>query len=263
VNSIGPRASDDRSLTLDYNDVLATFALSRAQRTMGRLHMPLDSRWCEFKTPQPIAPDGSFSWRIEWLAATRPSRVVYTNASVLAPTWAPWHGYRVRGFGILPDPDAPPAGPEWTFVLPDPALRIQPWEIRVHPPGSMLFAELQWRPGYADARPVISGWKPGYRQSHLKAAEHGLELLFKLSPASGGRPRGTLKGQVWKREDYIAWWREAQFGYGLRENPHLRDLGDAMGVSADTAGARLRNLKPPLHWPPRSFPDEWEPESDD
>ena len=82
------------------------------------------------------------------------------------------------------------------------------------------------------------------------------------SKRGGGRPLGAVKGEVWPRQRYIDWYREASQDYasGGNRRVKLRELGEAMGVTDDTARARLRDLDPPLPWPPESHLEEWDPD---
>ena len=78
---------------------------------------------------------------------------------------------------------------------------------------------------------------------------------------AGGRGKGWRKGPVWQRRDYIDWYQSYLAESDLDpKSPTLADLGKAMGVSPDTAGRRLKDLKPPLPWPPQAHPDIWDPD---
>jgi len=78
---------------------------------------------------------------------------------------------------------------------------------------------------------------------------------------AGGRGKGWRKGLLWKRRDYFDWYQSYLAESALDPKPPtLADLGKAMEVSADTAGRRLRDLKPPLPWPPWDHPDIWDPD---
>ncbi len=96
------------------------------------------------------------------------------------------------------------------------------------------------------------------------AAVGALRWLERLSGHTfpGGRRKGSIKGRRWVRAHYIAWYREAGQAYAGDGQPlTLKHLGEAMGVSADTARERLRHDDVNLPWPPETDLEAWDPDA--
>ena len=66
---------------------------------------------------------------------------------------------------------------------------------------------------------------------------------------AGGRPKGSFKGKHWGRREILEWCEAATDPYASDGEPiKLKELGNAMGVSDETAGKRVRDAG--LAWPP-------------
>jgi hypothetical protein len=79
------------------------------------------------------------------------------------------------------------------------------------------------------------------RRAHRWWGEH-FEWLTLSGSAQAGRKKGSRKGRRMTRQEIIEWWIEAEAAYADDADggePTLGDLGDYMGVSAKTAGARV------------------------
>jgi hypothetical protein len=76
----------------------------------------------------------------------------------------------------------------------------------------------------------------------------------------GGRQKGWRKGRVWSRGAVIDWKGDCDLD---GEPATLSALAEAFGVkSPQTVRRRLRELDPPLPWPPEQHPDAWDPYPD-
>ena len=175
-----------------------------------------------------------------------------------------WRGYHLVLFGLLRHvamPDLPPfARPATTPGCP-PAIflecvGLELWRARAY--RSLidpLIAEQHWWPGQKGAvafsRETIA---PGARiaSTALTAARDGRKLLHRLPLRlnKGGSPKGWRKGRVWTRREILEWYSEAGSTFASDRTPTLSELGADMGVSAGTAGSRVRGAE--LHWPPTS-----------
>jgi hypothetical protein len=103
-----------------------------------------------------------------------------------------WSGYRYEALGCL-KADHPlshrrrAAAMEAlvfnSFMVED----VELWLRRVRPPGTTLYAEVQWRPGYTEPEPFIGGW-PARRtkDAEITRARKALGLIGEIS-GHGGR----------------------------------------------------------------------------
>jgi hypothetical protein len=106
-------------------------------------------------------------------------------------------------------------------------------------------------------RPVIAATTDG-TPTQLRKVQHILDAAG-LKWKGGGRPLGSRKGRVWERQDYIDWYREASQAYAREDTAlKLEHLGEAMGVSDDTARRRAHEAGFP--WPPEAYLDIWDPD---
>jgi hypothetical protein len=79
--------------------------------------------------------------------------------------------------------------------------------------------------------------------------KRALRDITGIKPNPGGRRKGSVKGRAWSRREILEWYSEASDAYARdRSMPRLKDLGQAMEVSEDTASTRVRDAN--LSWPP-------------
>jgi hypothetical protein len=170
-------------------------------------------------------------------------------------------GLDFQVFGRVVDtPSTPLYWPLETTRTGGPAVEV--WAVAVAI-GSTMRAELVYDPAAGRMRRRIEIEDQGDEWERdvprIKRAVRALRM--QMLKHGRGRPRGTRKGRLWTRQDYLDWYAEAGQTYANDgERLTLKDLGDAMGVSDDTAAQRLRDPKIDLPWPPDAFPDIWEPD---
>ena len=174
---------------------------------------------------------------------------------------------RVELFGLEVDLSRPQRRPLWALTMPDhTALVVEPWRRYAFPHDTRLFAQVDWRSEGQELASIHGGELDAGRSSdadylRARAVQAALLRLRDVKLRRGGRRRGSLKGRVWTRRDCLDWYAEAGQAYANdSERVTLKDLGDAMGVSDDTARTRLRSPEINLPWPPDSFPESWDPD---
>ena len=198
--------------------------------------------------------------------------------------WQPWRCYRLEIFGqyaewpTLDDPSSP--HPPWPYLqirlpLHLPGSRVAIGEevitvrlrcVRGWREGAATWAELTWTDELTEQGSMGGFSHPetideSAEQAEWRSARQALKFLQRHPLPTGGRPRGSYKGRRWSRDEYLDWYREASQAYARDgERLTLHHLGDAMGVSDDTASVRLRDPDVNLPWPPEAYPEVWDPD---
>jgi hypothetical protein len=177
-----------------------------------------------------------------------------------------WTGYRYEAIGTLASDD-PLAGRPMDLdlglsTLELPSRSFQVWSARAYAPNTGLYAQVDWRPGDERPAPSVGNW-PSRQPSIAEIAlvHQAMGLIWKIDARGhGGRQEGWRKGNDWDRAAFQGWKSDRD----LESKPAtLPALAEALGVkSPQTARRRLRELKPPLRWPPEKYPADWDPYSD-
>jgi len=212
------------------------------------------------------------------MAGSQTALITVDGAVCQSFPWAPdpeqrdaWNGHALEVLGVLhagtPDPRFAPLvgeyGPWWLLTDADGAeLYVRIWRYRVLLSGTPLSVVLTLGHGTGQRRRgSIEGLELEHKPADTRRAAAAEALLWRLEQAAGGRSWGWRKGRVWQRRDYLDWYQSYLAESALDPKPPtLADLGKAMDVSTDTAGRRLKDLKPPLPWPPWAHPDIWDPD---
>jgi len=248
-------------------DILPTSAEFRQRgRALARefareLGMPAGADWRRIWSHWPLSKANPES-RLLVLADSEADSMVLNFESRFLRRW---DGYALDLLGLVVEHGAPGNDPRWRVTLDTgEAITVQIWHVLAAATDVPAAAELRWSPTDGTSRRLLllEEWEQLRAADQDKAvlsAARGMQAIRGLVRHGGGRPPGARKGRVWRRRDYLEWYREAGQGYARGgERLTLRDLGAAMGISDDTAGARLRNPEVNLPWPPEAYPEVWE-----
>jgi hypothetical protein len=165
--------------------------------------------------------------------------------------------YALQYFGV--QGGDPSGSPWWGYGTDGNAMQVRMIQIR-HRRGAVGL-ERRWHPERG-LEPLMMICPSG------RFTREDYDLVWRVrdelqEEAGRGRPRGSLKGDRWTRQDFIDWYREDTEAYardGVRIT--LKILGAELGgLSADTAKTRLVAVG--LPWPPWSYPDLWDPDPDE
>lgn len=152
-----------------------------------------------------------------------------------------------------------------SIELPDGVLYLQVMGQWVRRRGSRAYGRIDWTTGPLGAC-SFHGFDPeagvtrGLKQ--LRPVWTAVQVVAHVKVGRGGRPLKSRKGRPWKRECYLTWYGEASQSYAMENQPlTLQHLGEAMGVSTDTARRRLKDVG--LPWPPEAHLETWLPDPDE
>ena len=149
----------------------------------------------------------------------------------VVPEGSSREGLRIRSYGDS-------SGIKLTLVITLQCVEVEGFEP---------YGEIRWREGDAD----ISLTRVNLNRplTVLEPVRKALRVAVALQVSRRGRRKGWRKGREWTRREILEWYVEAAEEYARDgSRPLLRDLGDAMGVSEDTASKRVTETG--LHWPP-------------
>lgn len=233
-----------------------------AREWSRQLGMPADADWRRIWSHWPLSTANPVSRLLVWANHDADSMVLAFDSHLLRS----WDGYVLDLFGLVVGHDEPGDWPRWWVTLDTEEIPIQIWRFWAHVSDAHAGAELRWSPaeGVSKRLVLFEGWealKPAEQDKAVLSAAGGMRAIQGFMRHAGGRPKGSRKGRVWRRRDYLEWYREAREAYARDgERLTLRHLGAAMGVSEDTASTRLRDPEVDLPWPPEAHPKVWEPD---
>jgi len=179
-----------------------------------------------------------------------------------APYRGEWFGIRIRRHpAMLPDGMyLSTAFPGFSSFFGD-VMTVQVRRGVAWRDDSPIYAEMLWSPGESAEHWSTHGFSNPATSAEWTRSRQVLKVA-QLTVQAVGRPRGSRKGRVWDQQDYLDWYAEAGQAYASDCNRvTLKDLGEAMGVSADTVSGRLRDPAINLPWPPESYPEVWSPDA--
>ena len=222
--------------------------------TLAVLGMPPDSRRVALWSIGPIGEHGELT-RMAFAIAEPPLTVQRWSANTTALQGGRGKQFALYGRLVERQP-TDSEEPTWAFQIEDlGTVYVEPWFVGAWEPHSPLLAQITWTPelGKRPRRSIeieIDEWDDKlYDQWHASAGQ-AMKFLHNFTRhIAGGRPNGSLKGARWGRREILAWYDVASSEFASDgKKVRLKDLGDAMGVSDETAGNRVRDAD--LTWPP-------------